>query len=80
MELLKSYMNRTVMVMLSNEAANLPASHHHAGNTSVGFQEIEGVLTAYDDTGAIEIEVEGLVYVLNWTWVVGISINPPDPK
>ena len=70
--LFQPYMNKQVMVMLSNEAAHAPLA-----DGSVNFQESEGKLVGYDDVlSAIEVETEdGTTYVLNWTWCVGIQVQ-----
>lgn len=72
--LFQPYMNKQVLVMITNEALNPP----RVGDVSdVRIHEIEGKLVGYDDVlSAIEVQTEdGTTYVLNWTWCVGIQVQ-----
>lgn len=74
MDLLKPYLRREVLVLVSNEAVQ----SHPLNSGEMLVHEIEGTLTAVDD-GHPMLEIttkEGSVCIVNWHHVVSVIVSP----
>ncbi len=76
MDLLKPYLRREVLVLVSNEAVRTPPLD--TGTGAMLVHEIEGTLTAVDD-GHPMLEIttkEDAVCIVNWHHVVSVIVSP----